>query len=102
MQQSSSSSLSQCTDGDAAFAVDEVAVDKVDVVGVAVAVVVSFLLIVCGNCGQMIGWLNGGAVVFRDGRLRFSYGPSSFLDMSGFVVQIHTPHTRYALIQRIH
>ena len=58
MQQSSSSSLSQCTDGDT-FAVDEVAVDEV-----AVNVVVFFLLMVCGNCDQMIGWLNGGAVVF--------------------------------------
>ena len=70
MQQSSSSLLSQWTDGDAAFAVDEVAVDEVDVVGVAVAAVVSFLLMVCGNCDQMISWLNGGAVVFYGGERR--------------------------------
>ena len=40
-----------------------VVVDEVD--EMAVAVVVSFLLIVCGNCDQMIGWLKGGAVVLR-------------------------------------
>ena len=32
-----------------------VVVDEVD--EMAVAVVVSFLLIVCGSCDQMIGWL---------------------------------------------
>ena len=69
MQQSSSSFLSQWTDGDA-FAVDDVAVDEVAVDKVAMAVVVSFLLMVCGNCDQMISWFNGGAVVFYGGERR--------------------------------
>ena len=60
MQQTSGSCCSNRTDGDEDETVDEVAVDVVDVDEVAVdevavAVSVSLLLMVCGNCDRSIG-----------------------------------------------
>jgi hypothetical protein len=54
MQQTSGSSCSNLTDGDET-AVDEVAVDLVAVDEVAVAVSVTSLLMVCGNCDRSNG-----------------------------------------------
>ena len=59
MQQTSGSSCSNRTDGDKTavdeVAVDLVAVDEVAVDEVAVAVSVTSLLMVCGNCDRSIG-----------------------------------------------
>ena len=69
MQQTSGSSVSNRADGDESavveVAVDEVAVDEDE----GSVVVVSFLLMVCGNCGRLIclveRWLARDAVQNR-------------------------------------
>ena len=54
MQQTSGSSVSNRTDGDESAVDVAVAVDEVVVNEVPVAVVVSFLLMVCGKCKRSI------------------------------------------------
>ena len=63
MQQTSGSSVSNRPDGDES-AVDEVAVDEVAVDEVSVAVVLSFLLMVCSNCDRSFCLVERWRVVF--------------------------------------
>jgi len=71
MQQTSGSSVSNRPDGDESavdeVAVDEVAVDEVAVDEVSVAVVVSFLFMVCSNCGRSFCLIERWRVVFFGG-----------------------------------